>query len=204
MVGATSLRSAEKANGKTAADGLGIPESGSILAIQEKREQWRGAINRFNACEERIKRIREKRDKPQVSIEEQAQASLRGETRPASNKDREDLADLYREREVLGAAVNMATASRDEAIDTASLEVCKRLLPEHRSRVKEIARRAIALEEAVEAEAELRQAIQAKGFKVTYPMAEPLGLPITLGSLGNPNSPLSFFLKALRAKGLEV
>lgn len=204
MAGAGELGSGKAANGRAAAESLGIPEPDSIPGIRAKREQWRGATARLNACEERIKQLQQERDRPQASIEEQAQASLRDEAVSAPRKTGENLADLDRERHVLAAAVRIAKDSLDEAIGAASIEICKKLLPEHRLRVKEIASRAIALQEAIEAEYELYRGIRVKGFEVTSPMAQWPRLPIILGRPDDQSSPLNYFLKGLRAKGLEV
>jgi DNA repair ATPase RecN len=197
------VRSAIKANGATALDSLGIPALETFPGVREKREAWRAATSRFSECEEKIKRVREERETPPASIQERAEASLRGE-KPAPKISAEDRAALFEDRRVLAAAVNIAKNALDEAIAAASVEVCKRLTPEHRLRVKEIANRAIALQEAIEAEANLRQAIQAKGLKVSSSMTECPRCPVTLGRPEAQGSPLNYFLKALRARGVEV
>lgn len=185
--------------------GLGIPEPENFPEVREKTQAWRAATERFRACEEKVKRAREDRNKPPASMEERAQASLRGESIPASSESREDLAALFDERQVLGTAANLAKASLDKAVGAASAEVCKRLSASHRERVKTIASCAIALQEAIEAEENLEREIRARGFNVTAPIAEFPRCPVTrLGTPGDQNSPLGYFLKALRARGLEV
>ena len=57
---------------------------------------------------------------------------------------------------------------------------------------------------AIEAEANLRQAIQAKGLKVSSSMTECPRCPVTLGRPEAQGSPRNYFLKALRARGVEV
>ncbi len=200
---ATDLRSAAKANGVTALDSLGIPALDSFIGVREKREAWRAAASRFSECEEKIKRVREERDTPPPSMQERAEASLRGEA-PAARVSAEDLASLYDERQVLATAVNLAKESLDKAIDAASSEVCKRLVPKHRELITEIATRAVALQEAIEAEEKLTKEIRSAGFKVTALIAQYPRLAIRLGKPGEPNGPLGYFLKALRDRGVQV
>jgi len=196
-MGATNLGSVGKANGS------GVPDRRSFPEVEKGEAIWRAAAQRVNANEEKIKRAREDKDKPPASIEERAQASLRGEAPPSSKNP--DLAALVAEREVLAAAVRIAKDSLDEAIGAASVEVCRRFFPEYQERVKKTAAAAIVLQEAMDAEENLRQEIRAKGFKVTPPIEQfPRLQMIPLGKPSDQYSRLGYFLKELRAKGLEV
>jgi hypothetical protein len=197
--------------GRTAPKGNGIPELESFPSVNEKKTQWLAANRRLIALEEKIKRIKEERQKIELGLksstpadlEERARASLRGEG-VAIAGPKEDLSALYEERQVLQTAVSIAKNSFDEAVGEASVEVCKQFSAECKARAKKIALCAIALSEAIGAKEELCFEIRAQGFRLTEPIVSLPTLFIKLGSPRDQNSPLFAFLKALRAKGIEV
>lgn len=178
---------------------LEIPELESFPGVREKKEQSRAASARLAENETRIKRAKDERTKLPAPMAERVAASLRGEA-AATTGPKEDLSALYEERQVLIAANSLAKDSLDETIGMASIEVCKQFSAEHRARVKAIATRAVALEEAIAAESGLRQEILAAGFEITPPIA---GFPGLAGAT-EINSRLNYFLRAVRAMGLEV
>ena len=98
----------------------------------------------------------------------------------------------------------IATESLREKVGAASVQVCKQFSAEHQRRVKKIADCAIALAEAFAAESDLRRQIVAAGFELTAPIEGFPWLRNTLGRPDDPNSALGYFLKALRAKGIEI
>ena len=118
--------------------------------------------------------------------------------------EQEDLIACRDEHAVIAEACVIATDSLREKVGAASVQVCKQFSAEHQSRVKKIADCAIALAEAFVSEADLRRQIVGAGFELTHPIS---GFPMlgnTIGRPADPNSALGYFLKALRAKGIEI
>jgi hypothetical protein len=190
-------------NGSSGRVQLDIAEANQLPEIRKKQEQKRGAAERFNACDAKIARVKANQATPVAPIGERAAASLRGETISTSGP-KEDLNALYEERQVLFAALSMASDELDEAISLESLKVCEKFSPEHQARVKELAIRAIAFHEAEAALGDLSRQIIAKGFKLTGAIEQFPRLCATLGRPSDQNSPLAVFLGALRSRGLEV
>jgi hypothetical protein len=178
-----------------------VRELDSFPGVRKKREQLRGASERFAGWETRNKRAKEA--KPKLSIEERAVASLRGESQQIVEPE-ESRAALAQELQVLSTAMNIAKNELDEEVSRASFEVCQELVGEYEARVKEQAIRALAYQEAEAAVLDLTRQITAKGFNL---LGEITRFPRLNARLGNPAdgySALAVFLRELRARGIEV
>ncbi|MGC2493284.1 hypothetical protein [Candidatus Binatus sp.] len=200
-MGVLSLRSSEKPEAALAR--LAIPKIETVPSDREKRAQWNAARERLNECDARIKRTKEQRNPTQASMEDRATDSLQGKPISTSGP-REDLSALYEERQILALAVNMAKQALDQVDGEASVELCARLFPEFETRVEKMAACAIALVEAAESVAQVRDQIRAAGYSMTSPIAAVPTLAIDLGRPEDWNSRLGVFLRALRSKGLKV
>lgn len=180
-----------------------IPPLESFAPVVEAKVRLRAIDARGGENAEKIKRIENVLNKPPVPLGIRGEAALRGEViSPAPSK--EELPKLYDERAVILSATMTATAALKETVGVASVEVCRKLAPGHQALVKEIVTRAVALSQALDVEWELRQRIHTAGFQVTPPIANLPLFPVNLGRPTDWNSPLGTYLRALRAKGLEV
>lgn len=189
---------------------LDLPALESFPGIPEAKEQVN--ITRAQLSENEIKdkhirdtlALRAQGVASSVSIRDRAEALLRGKPVSTDNYRAEDLIACRDEQAVIAEACVIATDSLREKIGAASVQVCKQFSAEYRSRVKKMADCAVAFAKASRSEEDLRKQIGAAGFEITPPIS---GFPQLRNMLGRPddsNSPLGYFLKALRSLGIEV
>jgi hypothetical protein len=188
METAENVRSVGKANRGTMA--LDIPDIGSFPKVQDARAKARVAGAALRDWEAKRKDIFLERRKS-ISVARAAKLEL-------------DMAALEEEGEVLGPAAYIANKALDEAVVEASVGVCRRFASQYQALFKEMLVHAAALQEVLEAEESFRLAIRAKGFKLTAPIAEYPALQVRVGRATDSSSPLGCFLRALRAKGVEL
>jgi hypothetical protein len=189
---------------------LDLPALETFPGIQEAKEQVSITRAQLSENESKAKRIQENLAlrahgvASSVSIRDRAEALLRGQPFSTDYFREQDLIACRDEHAVIAEACVIATDSLREKVGAASIQVCKQFSAEHQSRVKKIADCAIALAEAFVSEADLRRQIVGAGFELTHPIS---GFPMlgnTIGRPADPNSALGYFLKALRAKGIEI
>jgi hypothetical protein len=188
-----------------------IPEVASFAEVRETKKQKLEADSRLRENESKTRRISESLALRRAGVRkpapilDRAQATLRGEPVSIAPTYRdEDLMAAREEHEVLAAACTIANDAHRKAMGQASIQVCEQLSTAHGELEKEIARCAIALYQAMRAEHELCNAIRAKGFEITPPIAGRPVLAIRLGTPDDQNSVLFHFLTALREKGIEL
>jgi hypothetical protein len=189
---------------------LEIPMLESFPGIPEDKERVNITRAQLSENESKTKRVQEglalraQGVASSVSIRDRAEALLRGKPVSTDNYREEDLIACRDEHAVIAEACVIATDSLREKVGAASVQVCKQFEAEHRRRKKKVAVAAIALAEAFKEEADLRHQIVAAGYDLRAPID---GFPWLRNSLGQPedeNSALGYFLKALRAKGIEI
>lgn len=187
-----------------------IPALESFPGITEAKKQATNARAQLSENESKDKRIRENLAlrtegiASSVSIRDRAEALLRGAPVSTDNYRAEDLIACRDEHAVIAEACVIATDALREKVGAASVQVCKQFSAEYQTRVKKIAACAIALAEAFSSESDLRRQIVAAGFELTAPIEGFPWIRDTLGRFDDRNSTLFYFLKALRAKGIEI
>lgn len=156
-----------------------IPPASQHPGVAPLYEQHVRTQARLNELESRANEIEllllSSRDRTGSQDDAAAEAYLDGAgDRATSVKPlRGELAEIRAEIKVARKAVTIAKRRRDEAINKASIAVAESLLQTHRDLVGEIARRAVALAGACDAEREFRRRFEEAGYFISHLEAMP-------------------------------